>query len=282
MSSAATSSCRQRSLPPAAALARTALAALLAGDVHAGSPTLVVVVSADAGRLLADLGGEVHEAGDLAGRLAAAEARGTQDRLRAHLIRSGRVLVRGADEIGPSRLQRSFAALLDAAAAEGTSVCVSLARPPAATHLHPALESRLSAGLVVSTAGGQAAPASTRHTSISAVIQATARAQGIADDRIVGEDRHRTAVRSRGLAMFIARTCTGMSLGAIGRHFGGREHTTVMRCIRGIESRLASDSGLAAELREILAALDSRPNRIGRRRSTRVDSLSEVRSRKPH
>jgi len=276
--SSATSSCR-RPLPPAAALARTALAALLSGNVPSRAAELIVVVSADAGRLLADLGGEVHEAGDLARRLARAEARGTHDAVRLDLVRTGRLLVRGVDAIGPPPLQRSFSSLLDAAADEGAPVCVSLAVPPAAAGLEPALESRLTAGLVVSTAAGRTAATPLRCSSIAAVIQATARTQGITSERIVGEDRHRTAVLGRGLAMYVARICTGMSLGAIGRHFGGREHTTVMRGIRGIESRLASDAGLAADLREILAALEGRSTATGRRGRSGVGSLSAKRSR---
>lgn len=280
MSSAAISQ-RRRPAPPAAALARTALAALLAGEAPPRACELIVVVSADAGRLLADLGGTVHEAGDLARQFARAEARGTRERLGGLLVGTGRILIRAADRIGPPHLQRSLAALLDDAAARGAVACVSLAVPPAAAGLDPALESRLSAGLVVSTAGAPATAARPLRASIAAIIRATAQTQGIPIARLVGHDRQRTAVRSRGLAMYLARACTGMSLGAIGRHFGGREHTTVMRGIRAVESRLGSDPSLNADLETILATLAAARSGSRRPAAPGVGCLSARRSRRP-
>lgn len=279
MSSATTSPSRRRPALSAAALARSALAALLSGDVQTRAAELIVVVSADAGRLLADLGGEVHEAGELARQLARAEARGTHERLRERLVGTGRILVHAADRIAPPHLQRTIATLLDEAAARGAVACVSLSVPPPAAGLDPALESRLSAGLVVRTAGGPPAAAPTLRTSIDAVIRATARTQGIPIDRLVGHDRQRTTVRGRGLAMHVARACTGMSLGAIGRHFGGREHTTVMRGIRAIESQLGSDPGLAADMRAIVAALAAGRSSTSRSSAADVDCVSAKRSR---
>lgn len=253
MSSSAVSS-RIRPPRPAAALARAALTAILAGEITPRTAPLTVIVSADAGRLLADLGGDVHDARQLARQLARAEARGTCDRLRTDLLGTGRLLIESVDRIASPRLERRIATLLDAAAAVAAVVCVSLATPPAAAGLDGALESRLSAGLVVTTGGSRPAPAG-GPVSIAAVIRITARTLGLPIETLVGHDRHRSLVRNRSLAMYVARACTGMSLAAIGRHFGGRDHTTVMRGIRGIESRLGADPALTADVRGVLDAL---------------------------
>jgi chromosomal replication initiator protein len=55
--------------------------------------------------------------------------------------------------------------------------------------------------------------------------------------------------------MYLARELTGESLPAIGRHFGGRDHTTVLHAWRRARERIADDdvSRLAVEnLRERL------------------------------
>ena len=44
--------------------------------------------------------------------------------------------------------------------------------------------------------------------------------------------------------MYLARELTDESLPAIGRQFGGRDHTTVMHACRRAASRIAADSSL--------------------------------------
>ena len=41
--------------------------------------------------------------------------------------------------------------------------------------------------------------------------------------------------------MYLARELTSQSLPAIGRHFGGRDHTTVLHACRQAKIKLASD-----------------------------------------
>ena len=42
--------------------------------------------------------------------------------------------------------------------------------------------------------------------------------------------------------MYLARELTGESLPVIGRHFGGRDHTTVLYAWRRTSARIASDN----------------------------------------
>ena len=61
-------------------------------------------------------------------------------------------------------------------------------------------------------------------------------------------------VRARHVALFLARRLTSQSLPQIGRAFGGRDHSTVIRAIARIEADLAED----AALRNEIAALRTR------------------------
>lgn len=251
------SRCPPRSRPaPAARLARAALTAVLSGARPAPASRLLVLVSACAERLIADLGHDVHDAATLARRLALAEARGTQDRVRDELMAADWIVIAAVDRIGRASRQRAIAALLDAVADHGRAAFVTLAVPPAAASLDPALESRLVSGLVVTVpaASARMSPATGR-CSLQTVVRTTARLQGVSVTDLVGQGRHRSLARSRGIAMYVARSCTNLSLAAIGSAFGGRDHTTAMRSVRAVESRLAADASLADDVRDVLLAL---------------------------
>jgi len=130
-----------------------------------------------------------------------------------------------------------------------------------------ALESRLVAGLVVPlppAGGGVTVPQTTAAVSVARVIRATARQRGIEAEMLLGHGRRRTVAEVRGLAMYLVRQLTGRSLGAIGRAFGGRDHTTVLRSIRGIRARMRTDAAFAGDVERLAAQIGSRP--AGRRR----------------
>jgi hypothetical protein len=55
-------------------------------------------------------------------------------------------------------------------------------------------------------------------------------------------------VRPRQVAMYLAKILTLRSLPEIGRHFGGRDHTTVLHAVRKIEARRSNDTALAEEI----------------------------------
>jgi chromosomal replication initiation ATPase DnaA len=217
-----------------------------------------VIVTPQGDRILADIGGDVHDAGSLARRLAAAEARATQERLRDHLLAAGWLAITGIDRIGRPDRQRVIAGFLDAVADRGHAACVTLAAHPSSAALDPMLESRLSAGLIVTVpAAENHVLAGSRRTSLSAVIRTTARLHRISVASLLGQSRQRSIVRSRSIAMYIARTCTGSSLDAIGMAFGGRDHTTAMRSVRSIARRITGDPALAGDVRDVITALES-------------------------
>jgi chromosomal replication initiator protein len=64
---------------------------------------------------------------------------------------------------------------------------------------------------------------------------------GISSTELVSSARVARVAWPRQLAMYLARELTGESLPAIGRQFGGRDHTTVLHAWRRASARIASD-----------------------------------------
>lgn len=59
-----------------------------------------------------------------------------------------------------------------------------------------------------------------------------------------GPTRQQRVVRARGVAMFLARQWTGKSLEQVGRHYGNRDHTTVLHACRKTEELMATDPAI--------------------------------------
>jgi chromosomal replication initiator protein len=75
--------------------------------------------------------------------------------------------------------------------------------------------------------------------------------------QLKGKSRQQAIADARGLAMFIARRLTRASYAEIGRHFGNRDHSTVLHACQKFERRIAHDNEtrrLVAELTAQVAA----------------------------
>ena len=68
-----------------------------------------------------------------------------------------------------------------------------------------------------------------------------------------GSSRRQSIVRARSVAMLLARQLTEQSLKAIGTHFGGRDHTTVMHAVGSVEAKLKKDIALREAVAELRA-----------------------------
>jgi hypothetical protein len=68
---------------------------------------------------------------------------------------------------------------------------------------------------------------------------------------------HRVA-RPRQIAMYLCRRLTSCSLPQIGRHFGHRDHTTVMHAIRRIEQLRVNDADFDKEMKEVMSSISAR------------------------
>ena len=68
---------------------------------------------------------------------------------------------------------------------------------------------------------------------------------------LVSAARGRRLVWARHVAMYLARRHADATLPAIGEHFGGRNHTTVMHACRNVGARLAKDASAQALVAEL-------------------------------
>ena len=168
------------------------------------------------------------------------------------------VIIDRIDLVGDSERQQAAAAVLDDLARNSLSICVTVGRSSLAGGLHPALQTRLSAGLVVHVPYRlpEKTTAVRSSGSLSWIIRTAARSHGLPATSLAGSGRSRGVVQARNLAMYLARHLTGSSFGAIGAAFGGRDHTTVLRGVRAIEIQMATDATFAADVERLLA--DSR------------------------
>lgn len=67
--------------------------------------------------------------------------------------------------------------------------------------------------------------------------------------------RQQRVVRARGVAMFLARQLTANSLETVGRHFGNRDHTTVLHACRKTEALLELDPSIRQAVEDLKTEL---------------------------
>jgi chromosomal replication initiator protein len=83
---------------------------------------------------------------------------------------------------------------------------------------------------------------------------------GLSPQELLSTSRTARLAWPRQLAMYLARELTGESLPAIGRKFGGRDHTTVLHAWRRTSARIASDEDSRTAVEELCENLGrSRP-----------------------
>jgi chromosomal replication initiator protein len=87
------------------------------------------------------------------------------------------------------------------------------------------------------------------------ITRQVAREFGIAVAALCSEKRQRDLLVPRQVAMYLARTLTSASVKRIGRHFGGRSHTTVLHACDRVAEMLRTQADLRHRLRQIQAGL---------------------------
>ncbi len=77
--------------------------------------------------------------------------------------------------------------------------------------------------------------------SLAEIQTAACRHFELSPEELLSPSRSARVTWPRQVAMYLARELTGESLPAIGRHFGGRDHTTVLHAWRRIEAKIHTD-----------------------------------------
>jgi len=97
-----------------------------------------------------------------------------------------------------------------------------------------------------------------RESTIKQIQQAVAHLFGLSAEELrQGSSRHVVAL-PRQIAMYLVKQMTDASLPEIGRHFGGRHHTTVMHSIAKIHRLRSSEAELDHAISKLLASLTRR------------------------
>lgn len=100
---------------------------------------------------------------------------------------------------------------------------------------------------------------------------------GLRASDLRGPQRQQSIVTARGVAIFLARELTNQSLLQLGRHFGNRDHTTILHAFRKTESLAKSDP----ELRQVIDELRSSIQRPSRGKPVHRQSAGSGRTRSP-
>jgi ABC-type multidrug transport system ATPase subunit len=103
-------------------------------------------------------------------------------------------------------------------------------------------------------------PGGSDEVRIDLVQEAVARHYGISIDELVGDKRTKRVVEPRQVAMYLSRELTDASLPAIGRAFGGRDHTTVIYAVQKMTKQMGEQGSVYEAVQTLTASLTGRGN----------------------
>jgi len=89
---------------------------------------------------------------------------------------------------------------------------------------------------------------------------AVARHFDLSLSELKGKSRQQKIAEARGLAMYLARDLTDLTLAEIGKLFGNRDHSTVLHACRKIAQSAASDTATARLIEELAAQVTMQTN----------------------
>jgi chromosomal replication initiator protein len=100
-------------------------------------------------------------------------------------------------------------------------------------------------------------PSSVRHeTTVDDIQDAAAAAFDVSKDELLARGRTPRVAFARQVAMYLSRELTAETLPAIGRRFGGRNHTTVLHAHKRISREMSEDSATLDAVESLRRRLD--------------------------
>lgn len=87
------------------------------------------------------------------------------------------------------------------------------------------------------------------------VLEIVAQRFGQSPDEVRSPKRHAALVRSRHVAMYLAKQLTSHSLAEIGRYFGNRDHSTVLHAVRKVTEQMKREEDLRSEIQALRRSL---------------------------
>ena len=89
------------------------------------------------------------------------------------------------------------------------------------------------------------------------ILDATSMAFGFSVDELCGPNRRRPLVTARQVGMYVFRELTDFSYPAIGREFGGRDHTTVMHAVDKITAMMKERPPIYNQVTDLIVRIKS-------------------------
>ena len=90
-----------------------------------------------------------------------------------------------------------------------------------------------------------------REVSIEFIQKAVCEFFSVAPEKLKEKTRKRAIVQARQLSMYLAKSYTKNSLKVIGRHFGGRDHSTVIHSCQAVKDMMDTDKEFKESVQEI-------------------------------
>lgn len=105
---------------------------------------------------------------------------------------------------------------------------------------------KLSLDLVISKLAPMVSPAKKRTITIEMVSEAASKYYGVPVEKLVSSVRSADVVNARSVAMYICRENLQQGLEDIGKHFGGKKHSTVINSCKNVSEKeiLLADAGI--------------------------------------
>ena len=89
------------------------------------------------------------------------------------------------------------------------------------------------------------------------IAAAVAQHFGLTVTKLKSKSRHQTTAHARGLAMYLSRELTDLTLADIGKLFGGRDHSTVLHACRKMASLVRTDPSAVRLAQELSSQINA-------------------------
>jgi len=94
--------------------------------------------------------------------------------------------------------------------------------------------------------------------SVETIISETCKYYGLQKSDLLGPNRKQDITHARHVAMYLSQEMTDSSYPAIGRAFGGKDHTTVMHAVNKIRKKMSEDRELFNQIRMLTSQISKR------------------------
>jgi len=91
-------------------------------------------------------------------------------------------------------------------------------------------------------------PSRQQPVSVEDVVRAVCHHFNLRSSDLLGKDRHRSVAQARHVAIYLCRQRLKCSYPELGRHFGHRDHTSVMHAVKKVEALRATDADLRGHI----------------------------------